>query len=123
MSQISRRGFVAGSAMVINIVSNMVLIPRLEAVGSAISSICTQFIAAIVQIIVVQRVFKFKPNYRLIFTFILFVIGVAGINYFSKYLNPNWMVNFAVMVCCCGFWAFVTGMISIKAIFRLVKIG
>ncbi|MGZ4035296.1 MAG: hypothetical protein ACXVP4_10570, partial [Bacteroidia bacterium] len=79
--------------------------------------------SAILQLIITQQIFKFKVNYRLINTFIMFAIGVIAINYGSKMMHFYWMVNFAVMVICCGLWAFITGIISIKSIFRLLKYG
>ena len=76
---------------------------------------------------IAQKIFKFKVNYRLIGAFILFTIGVVTINYFSKTMHfhmlstNNWYVNFSIMCAACGIWAFVTGMISIKAIFGFFK--
>lgn len=114
----------AAFGMVVNVSLNFILIPRLHAYGSAISSLITQFSAAIIQVIIAQRIFKFKVNYRLINTFIMFTIGVISINYAATIVLPfHWMVNFALMTIACGVWAFVSGMISPKGIFRLLKYG
>ena len=116
---------IAASAMTLNIVLNYILINKLEAYGSAISSISTQFLAAIIQLLIIQRVFKFKPNWRLINGFIVFIFGVVAINYFSKMLlaggHFNWLICFAMMVGGSIAWSFITGMISIKAIFGFMK--
>ncbi len=119
--------FMAASGMVLNIIFNYILIRKYEAYGSAISSMSTQFLTAIIQLSIAQKIFKFNVNYRLLFAFLIFTLGVIAINYYSKTLNfqffqaNNWLVNFAIMCSACGLWAFVTGMISIKAIFRLLK--
>ncbi len=114
----------AAFGMVVNISLNFILIPHLKAYGSAISSLITQFVTAFIQVIIAQRIFKFKINYRLINTFIMFTIGVICINYVTyKTLPFHWMFNFAIMVSTCTVWAFVSGMISPKAIFRLLKYG
>ncbi len=115
--------YMAASGMVLNIILNFILIQKLEAFGSAISSMFTQFLTAAIQVIIAQRVFKFKVNYRLINTFITFVVGVIAINYGSKMLHFDWMVNFTLMVAGCGLWAFITGIISIKSMFRILKYG
>ncbi len=115
--------YMAASGMVLNILLNFILIQKLEAFGSAISSMFTQFLTAAIQVIIAQRVFKFKVNYRLINTFITFVVGVIAINYGSKMLHFDWMVNFTLMVAGCGLWAFITGIISIKSMFRILKYG
>ncbi len=113
----------AAFGMVLNISLNLILIRQFSAYGGAISSIITQFLTAIIQVIIAQRIFKFKVNVKLISTLIMFAIGVIAINYGSKLLQFNWMVSFVIMVASCGLWAFVSGLISIKGIFRLIKYG
>jgi O-antigen/teichoic acid export membrane protein len=114
----------AAFGMVLNISLNYILINELEAFGSAISSMITQFLTAGIQVFIAQRIFKFKVNYRLINTMIMFALGVVAINYGThEMLHFNWVVNFVIMVISCGLWAFVSGIISIKAIFRLLKYG
>jgi O-antigen/teichoic acid export membrane protein len=113
----------AASGMVLNVTLNVILIRQFEAYGSAISSMITQYLTAIVQVIIVQRIFKFRVNYRLINTLIMFTMGVIAINYGSKMLHFNWMVNFVIMVVSCGLWAFISGVLNIKSIFRILKYG
>jgi O-antigen/teichoic acid export membrane protein len=113
----------AAFGMVLNITLNLFLIKQLQAYGSAISSMITQYLTAIIQVIIAQRIFKFRINYKLISTLIIFVIGVTAINYGSKLLHFNWMISFALMVASCGLWAFISGVISIKSIFNMLKYG
>lgn len=115
--------YMAASGMVLNVVLNFILIQKFEAFGSAISSMFTQFLTAGIQVLIAQRIFKFKVNYRLINTFITFIVGVIAINYGSKMLQFDWRVSFAIMVVGCGLWAFITGIISIKSMFRILKYG
>ncbi|MES2397022.1 MAG: oligosaccharide flippase family protein [Bacteroidota bacterium] len=113
----------AAFGMILNITLNFLLIRQFEAYGSAISSMITQYLTAIIQVIIAQRIFKFKINYKLINTLIMFAIGVVAINYGSRMLNLNWMMSFVIMVATSVLWAFVSGTISIKAIFRILKYG
>jgi O-antigen/teichoic acid export membrane protein len=113
----------AAFGMVFNISLNLILIRMYNAYGSAISSMITQFSTAIIQVIIAQRIFKFKVNFKLINTLIMFALGVIAINYGSKLLHFNWMVSFVIMVASCGVWAFVSGIISIKGIYRMMKYG
>lgn len=115
--------YMAASGMILNIVLNFILIRQLEAYGSSISSMFTQFLTAIIQVAIAQKIFKFKVNYRLINIFITFLVGVIAINYGSKMLPFDWMADFVIMVVSCGLWAFITGIISIKSMFRLLKYG
>jgi len=114
----------AAFGMVLNVTLNYFLIHRLEAFGSAISSMITQFLTAGIQVLIAQRIFKFKVNYRLINTLIMYTVGVIAINYAShELLHSHWMIKFAIMVISCGLWAFITGIISLKGIYRLLKYG
>jgi len=115
--------YVAASGMLLNLVFNYILIKKYEAYGSAISSMGTQFLTAILQVIIAQRIFKFKVNYRLINILIIFTIGVIAINYGSRMLPFSWLINFTFMVASCGLWALITGIISAKSVVRLLKYG
>jgi hypothetical protein len=53
----------------------------------------------------------------------MFSAGVIAINYGSKILPVYWMISFSIMVIACGLWAFVSGVLSIKGIFRIYKYG
>ncbi|MDP1623075.1 MAG: oligosaccharide flippase family protein [Bacteroidales bacterium] len=74
----------------INLILNYLLIPRLLATGSAISSLVTQFTMAFLQVLMVQRIFKFKVNYRYLFTLLVFLIGVVMINLVSRAFVIHW---------------------------------
>jgi O-antigen/teichoic acid export membrane protein len=114
---------IAAIGIGLNIVLNLIFIPFSEAYGAAISSLATQTLTAVILIRMTQRIFKFKINYRLINSLIMFSAGVVAINYGSKMLPLNWMISFSIMVTACGLWAFVSGVLSIKGIFRLYKYG
>jgi O-antigen/teichoic acid export membrane protein len=114
----------AAFGMILNVTLNYILIHKLEAFGSAISSMITQFLTAGIQVLIAQKIFKFRVNYRLINTMIMFALGVIAINYGThEMLHFHWLMNFAIMVISCGLWAFVSGIISLKGIFRLLKYG
>ncbi len=115
--------YMAACGMILNVILNYILIQKFEAFGSAISSLFTQFLTAMIQVAIVQKLFKFKINFRLINIFITFLVGVIAINYGTKMLHFDWMVNFCIMVVGCGLWAFITGIVSIKSMFRLLKYG
>lgn len=98
---------IAFSGLLINLILNYMLIPIMLAPGSAISSLVTQFTMAILQVLIVQRIFKFKVNYRYLLTLLLFLCGVITFNLISKVIvipyaflpvNYAWMGNFALML-------------------------
>ena len=113
----------AACGMLLNITLNLILIPRYFATGSAIASLTTQFLTSLAQIVIVQRVFKFKVNYKFLSVLLLFVIGVVLINYGSKLLHYNWMINFVIMTAACFIYANVIRLLNLKAILNIVKNG
>jgi len=120
----------AACGILINVTMNLFLIPRLQAEGSAISSLITQFLTALIQVLIAQSVFKFKINYRLLLTIIIFILGVILINYFSRKISHcvfsedhRWMLNFSLMVGFSVTWAFAIRMINIKSMVRILKYG
>lgn len=116
--------YMAASGMILNIVLNYILIKQYDAFGSAVSSMITQFLTAGIQVFIAQKIFKFKVNYRLINTFIVFTVGIVGINYAChELLQFHWMLKFAIMVTSAAIWAFITGIISLKSMFRIMKYG
>ncbi|MDD5569833.1 MAG: oligosaccharide flippase family protein [Bacteroidales bacterium] len=115
---------IAGCGMVVNIALNIYLIPRYQAIGSAFASITTQFLVAATQVFYVQKIFKFKVNYKLLGLLLLFIAGILYINYISKnYLHFKWVVNFLIMVISSVIWAFAIRIISIRAIYNILKYG
>ncbi len=112
---------VAGSGMVINLVLNLVLVPRFYAVGSAYASLMAQFITAIVQVILVQRIFKYKVNVRFISTIFIFIAGLWVISYFSRMLFDNWMYNIVVMMAASMLLSMALGLLNIKGFVEILR--
>jgi O-antigen/teichoic acid export membrane protein len=115
----------------INITLNVILIPKFYAYGAAVSSLITQAITAIIQILLAVGIFKFRINTRLIITLILFICGVITFNIVSHNIAINskysenstyfWALCFTIMCLACVIWAFVIRLISIKSVLRFIK--
>lgn len=123
--------FMALSGMVINVGLNLFFIRvlHLEAVGTAISSLCTQMVTALAQVLIVQAKFKFRVNWRLLTTLFVYVAGVvATASACHDHLRwsdkpAGWLPGFLVL---CGVslaWALAIRLISIKGMFRIMKYG
>jgi O-antigen/teichoic acid export membrane protein len=111
---------VAAGGMLINFFLNLILVPHFMALGSAWSSLITQFVTAIIQVILAQRIFRFKPDYQYLGSLFLFVSGVFLINYFSKNFTGQWIINFLIM--CAGSLALATilKLFNIKAFAQIL---
>jgi len=113
----------AACGMILNITLNFILIPRFYAAGSAMASLTTQFLTSLAQVVIVQRIFKFKVNYKFLLVLLLFVIGVVLINYASKQLHYKWIVNFVIMTGACFLYANFIRLLNIRKILKIVKNG
>ena len=113
----------ATCGVLINIILNFILIPKYEALGSVASSLITQFSTALVQILIAQYIFKFKVNYKLLGSILIFVFVIALIYQFSKYLPYNWFINFSLAVGISIILAFVIKLINLRSLFYILKYG
>jgi O-antigen/teichoic acid export membrane protein len=114
---------IAACSMAINIGFNFIMIPRFHAIGSAYVSLSTQLFVAIVQMLVMQRIFKFKMLYRLLGTLAVFAVGVIALNYFSVRLPYDWRVSFILMGGASGILAFGIGLLNVKGFLNVMKNG
>ncbi len=112
---------IAGSALIINIILNLILVPKHMALGSAISSLTTQIFFAVSQLILVIRTFKFQTNFKLIGLLVLFTSGVGGLGMICKEYINNWIVGLFLVVTLSFFLAIVIRLINLKALYQIVK--
>ena len=111
----------ASIGMCINIFLNFILIPKYSAAGAAFSSITTQIITAGAQIFMAQKTFNFKKDFKLLFTILGFIISVITINILISHLNIHWISRLLISVLACFALAFLTKLISIRNIYRILK--
>lgn len=106
--------YLAGFGMILNVMLNILLIPRHGAYGSAWASLITQSSISILQVILSIHFFKIKVSYSYLLKLLFFVAGVVIIGYFTPLLQFNWSVNFVLMI---------FASLAIAAILRLLNVG
>ena len=109
----------AFAGMVINITLNLILIPKIQAFGSAYASLITQLFTAFVQLLIAALIFKFQVNYLLILKllgFTLFTILAAKLSL----LVDNWAIGFSLLLIAGAAYAIISRLISLKALFLIV---
>lgn len=70
---------IAFSGMVMNIVLNIILIPKYQVLGSAWASLITQIFTSLVQLVLAVKIFSFKVNAKLIGQFVFYLLALFGI--------------------------------------------
>jgi O-antigen/teichoic acid export membrane protein len=112
---------VAASGMFINLLINLLLVPRLQAVGSAYASLITQFATAILQTAIALRLFKFKPDYKYLAALAAFFIGIVLAGKYSKMVFDNWIFNFVLMSGISVLLALFLKLLNIKGFIKILK--
>ncbi len=114
---------IAFSGMVLNILLNFLLIPVYKASGSAVASLFTQSLVAIVQILVVRSMFRMHINIPFLAKLACFVACTLLLGRLSLMLPLGWKPGLLVFGLVSIGIAMALGIISIRQIYQLVRYG
>ena len=117
---IRQLNWMAVTGMCINVGLNFILIPQLQALGSAWASLTTQLFTAIAQTILAVIILKLTINYRVIGKLGLFVVFVLAVGYLSL-LIKNWYIGYGIMIISSILFAFITRLINLKALVQIIR--
>jgi len=117
---IRQLNWMALAGMGLNIGLNLLLIPRMQALGSAWASLATQLFTALVQTILAVKFLKLTINYQVIGKLILFVAFVFLAGMLSKQFN-NWYMGYFVMITGSLLFAFTIKLINLKALTEIIR--
>ncbi|NQU86578.1 MAG: oligosaccharide flippase family protein [Mariniphaga sp.] len=109
----------ASFGMALNIILNLIFIPKFMAFGSAYASLITQFATAIAQAIIAVSIFKLNINWKYISRIISFVIIVVAIGYLSRYIS-NWFYGFVAMIGAGIVVALLIKLINLKNLYNII---
>jgi len=105
----------------INIILNLILIPKYYALGSAIASLITQSVIAVAQMIRAKQIFGFNFNLKRIGALVAFVAIVFLLAKFSVDLQINWIPKFFGILLLSFVLSFVFRLINLRVLYRLLK--
>ena len=105
--------------MILNVLLNIILIPRLMAFGVAYSSMITQIATGVSQLILAIHIFKLKPGYKYIIQIIVFIAGVVILGLITLKFE-NWVVGYFVMICLSGLLVFTLKLLKFNDLYKLV---
>ena len=111
---------VAAITVVLNIGLNLILIPRYQSLGAALSSVISQGFFAIAQIFLVVRLLKLPANKDILVR----LAGFVAVNLLSGYLSlqlPGWISGFLLLTASCIVSAFVLGLIRLSELRSIIK--
>ena len=111
---------VAASGVVINILLNLIVIPRYYSMGAACTSLCVQFVTAFAQYMICERMFKLKLGFSYWLHIIIFIDCVVVNTWLVKSWIPNPLLSFAISFCINIVFIFTTPLVRIKEIVKLI---
>jgi len=117
---IRQLNYMALVGMGINIGLNFLLIPQMQALGSAWASLATQLFTALAQTILAVTFLKLTINYRVIGKLVLFLAFAFLAGMVSKQVN-NWYIGYFAMITGCMLFAFLIRLIHLKALSEIIQ--
>ncbi len=109
----------AFSGMILNIVLNLILIPKMQAFGSAYASLITQLFTGATQLILVGLIFKLRPGTKYLIQLLIFVGAVVAIGTLSKQLD-QWFLGYMAMVCGSVTFAVLLKLFNLKDLYKII---
>lgn len=113
-------------ALGVNIIVNLICIPRWAANGAAVASLTTQTFMGIAQMILAYRIFHFRPRRVYILRLLLFVVLVCFSGYILTALSTDTLcisnlTSICIMAGVSILLSFVLRLIQPKEIFNILK--
>lgn len=110
----------AFSGMVLNIVLNLILIPRFQAHGSAYASLTTQLFTAAVQVILAFYILKLKTEWLFIFKLLFFIGLTIAAGIVSEFVS-NWIHGYFLMIISSVIFAFLFRLINLRDLYKIIR--
>ena len=111
-------GIVLFGAM-LNVGLNYTMIPGLKALGATYATLITQFLVALLHIIVAVKILRLQIHWKSIAQAILFFILCGATVYGLTYLNIHFLIALLLAALLCLFIAFLSGFIQFQKIRQL----
>ncbi len=111
----------AGTAVVINLILNLILIPRYQVMGAAIANASTQLFTLIVHIKLAWSIFKLKFNAIILIKFSVFILFMVFGGYLIKLINIHWLLGASILFSSGLLAAIIIGLISINGIRSILQ--
>lgn len=121
---LAKLNIVAASGMILNITLNLILVPLYRQNGSAVSSLSSQLLTAILQILIALKIFhiRFELKYFFKLTFYILTLIVSAIA-ISRIGTMGWPYKVGLTVVLFGVLSFVFKIFDVKDIALFVSTG
>lgn len=105
----------------LNIGLNFLFIPFWQAKGTAISSLTTQLITALVQIFIAQRIFMLRTNWKLLCKILFVLVFVLALLFSIPMFIALWQLAMILTLICSFAILFALRIINLKGLIAIVR--
>lgn len=106
--------------MLINVILNLILIPRFMAYGSAYASLSTQLFTGFAQLILAITIFKIKPQISFIARICFFSGAVVALGFLSKQID-TWFYGYLTMLVGAAILAVLLRLFNLKDLYQIIR--
>lgn len=112
---------ISGIGVVLNLVVNIILIPRFQATGAAYTNLTVQLIITLLQVYASWKIFRFRVSSNGLIKFILFLMMSLTFTYLSRIIfDTRWEIGFIVSVIVIGLSSLLLKLIDLKELASLL---
>lgn len=111
----------AGTSVLVNVVLNFVLIPKYFALGSAIASMITQLVTALVHVLMVYRKLAFSFNGRLIVRLLIFFAVLIPLGLLIKNFPFPWYIGALLFVLTGLLFSVILRLFSPGSLYQIIR--
>ena len=105
--------------VLLNVGLNLILIPRMQAYGSAYASLTTQLFTGAAQLILALVIFKLKPRFSYVLRIFIFTAVVIALAELSQNFD-YWVYGYMAMIAGSVLFALFIRLISIKDMLKII---
>ncbi len=109
------------AAVILNVVLNIILIPRYSALGAALSSLTTQTFAAGTQFFISKRIFKIIIPRKVLLKIVVFIGSTFGIGYLVSLFGFSWIFELLTFGILSLLLANILELFSVKALIKIIR--
>ena len=113
--------YMASAGVILNVVLNVILIPKYGAYGAAIASLITQGLTALSQLIMSFVILRIHVSLKVILQFIAFIGFMIMAKKLIPYLELDWPLSLLLLFSTGGAFAFITGMFSLQGLKKIMR--
>lgn len=117
---LKKLNYTALAAVALNVILNILLIPRYGALGAATASVITQFAIAIAQVILSKYLFHLTVKPRFLFILTGYIILLIGSAFFTKSYINNWVAGLVIIAILALVGAMSLGIWRVKEMYGIM---